>query len=450
MRETIFDLLEEEITPGKEGYMEVASRAPQPKDDSFINSVSDYAKTFIKGGVEGISRLGRMMGPLSDEKGKPTTQMLEEQTENLNELLPTQEGFSQKSLRRGLRSAPSMLAFPGASASQIATRTAGASIAGQTSEELGAPEWIQDAAELTAFMTPDITKKLLNSGKNKEIIEFAKKRGMTDEQITPLLQSENKKKWLSKITSKRGSTESALESTKKGIQQAYKSVLESPAAKNEISEVANGKLINSIEEKLNNVPRSKRDIVEKDLSDLLNNRITGESLMNFWKDVGSSKSSELMTLKGPISDALKSISPELEKEFKLANELYSKYHPISKLLKPNIASDIITGAEVIGGFSALGAVLMGHYAPLAGVIGEQAAKKFAQQLLINPNLQQLGKKIANALNDNKFQIATKLIKSVSNQIKKESPEVSEKLEEISEKNLAELILFSTHESEKEK
>lgn len=70
MAETIFDLVEEEIPEGKEGYFELAKRAPAPKDNSFFSSVSDYAKTFLKGTTEGITRLGRAFGPLKDISGK--------------------------------------------------------------------------------------------------------------------------------------------------------------------------------------------------------------------------------------------------------------------------------------------------------------------------------------------------------------------------------------------
>ena len=79
---------------------------------------------------------------------------------------------------------------------------------------LGAPELVQTAAELTAYIGPDVLKKLLSSGKHKEIIDAARTLGLTDEQITPVLQSETKLKWLSKLTPRRGSTQKALENTK--------------------------------------------------------------------------------------------------------------------------------------------------------------------------------------------------------------------------------------------
>ena len=87
MRETIFDLIEEDVPEGKEGYFEIAKRAPQPKEKSFLNDIKDYAKTIVKGTVEGLGRLGTLMGPTQDfitkkngkiQLGKSSEEQLEE------------------------------------------------------------------------------------------------------------------------------------------------------------------------------------------------------------------------------------------------------------------------------------------------------------------------------------------------------------------------------------
>src|SRR2546429_5451563 len=151
MDETIFDLIEEPMSEGKEGYFKLAQNAPEPKDDSFLNSIADYAKTFIKGGIEGVSKLGRIMGPLQDPKGRSSEQILEEQTEVLNKLLPTDENFTQKAIRRGLGQAPIALASPWSTLSTL-PRAMAAGFFGEGAKELELPEWAQAAAELTAYI----------------------------------------------------------------------------------------------------------------------------------------------------------------------------------------------------------------------------------------------------------------------------------------------------------
>src|SRR5215510_5204943 len=108
---TIFDLIKSP-PEGKQGYIDLADELPEASDDSFLRKASDYGKTILKGTIEGVSRLGRMLGPL-ETPGKEESQLFEEQTQRLEELIPGKEGFAQKSIRRGLQQAPSMLAFPG-------------------------------------------------------------------------------------------------------------------------------------------------------------------------------------------------------------------------------------------------------------------------------------------------------------------------------------------------
>lgn len=439
---TILDLVQPELS-GKEGYMELAKRAPEPKDNSFLNSVADYAKTALKGTVEGISRLGTMMShtyetpQFENGKLKPTRskqQQLEEQTNVLDELLPTDEGFIQSGLRRGLKEAPSMMAFPG-SPIQAGARSIGAGFAGETVKELGGSEGIQTAAELTAFIGPDIMKKLLSSGKDKEIIEAGRKFGMTDEQITPLIQSEFKQKWLSKLSPKRGSTAKALENTKNSLSDSYNFIQNAEEAAIEISEKENGNLINKLYSVFRDMPREMQGKIEKDLEDLLNNKITGKTLMNFWKDINSSlgdKTKQFSRLKEPIKDALKTISPDLAKNFEDINKLYTKYYPIASRLKPNLTSDLISAAETLG---LLGGITMGYTPSIYAILSEKAAKKLSQQMLINPRLQQLSEKMVKAMNDNKYGIVKKLTEGFSDQLRKEVPEASEILDEITDEEL---------------
>lgn len=440
--------LKDESLFGK--FKDVVSRTSEP----IREKISSVEKTIAKGTAEGLGRLGRAMGPtqdmpkIQDDKiipGKTSAQELEQQTENLDKLLPNEEGFIQKGLRRGLQQAPTALAFPGSKLETL-PRSIAAGFMGEGAKELGLPEWAQTAAEITAYIGPDVTKKLLSSGKDAELIEFAKKMGMTDKEITPLIQSDFKQKWLAKISTKGSSTEKALGDTKSAINKVADTLQNSKVAATEIVEKENGKLINGLFEKLNKVPREIRDKIEKDLSDLLDNKITGSTLINFWRDINSKYGKDksfLQTLKGPIMDALESISPQLGKDFELSNKLFSKYYPIAKKLKPGLADKIVSAGETIAGVGALGAAAFGNFGPLGVIVGEQAIKKFSQQLLTNPHLQQLSNKMVVAINQNKPMIVKNLAQAFSNQIRKQSPEVASELDKLSLQEIEELFSHET-------
>jgi hypothetical protein len=440
---TIFDVLPSE---GQEGYMDIAQDAPEMKDDSYWNTVKDYTKTIVKGGVEGLSRFGRMMGPLKDisrygDEGNP----LEKQTEALNELLPTNEGFGQSAIRRGLQQAPTAMAFPGSSL-QTLPRAMLAGFMGEGAKELGAPEWAQTAAELTAYIGPDITKKLLEKGSNKEIIASARKLGLSDEAITPLIQSDFKQKWLTKLAPKRGSTEKALEKTKSELSNIYSTLQKSTDKNIELHPEVSQNLYKEIDDLLFNMPAGVRSKISADLSDLQKFPATGESLINFYADINHElgpNSKQLSLLKKPIKEAIGKVSPELEKDFETINKLYSKYYPIAQRLKPNVMTDIIGAAKTISHAASLGMALMfGYYPPILNFAGIGAASKISQKLLLDPKFQQISHKMVDALNKNKFGVAKKLTDLLSHELKKVSPEVSEELKNITEEDFEDIFQSS--------
>ena len=444
MNKTLIDAVKEnrELS-GKEGYLQIAKEAPKPKDNSFWNTVQDYGKTILKGAVEGVSRLGQAMGPTFEvpqfEEGKlkvPRSQkeVLEQQTETLNELLPTDEGFGQKALRRGLREAPTMMSFPGAGI-QTGSRSLLAGAAGQTAEELGAPEWVQTIAEIGAYLGPDVTKKLIATGKNKELITAGRKLGMTDEQLTPLVQSEFKQKLLTIFAPRRGATKKALSESKKGLSDAFNTIRDSEAAQAAITPEIQDNLFKHILKIFEDMPSKVRNKIYEDAKDLVSKPITGRSLINFYQDINATlgpDTKQLSLLKTPIKEALKNISPELGKDFESLNTLYSRYFRIAGRLKPTLTTDLISAVEAAG---ILGTFVTGNISFLGKFVGEKASRKVAQQMLINPRLQQLGSKMVEAMNASKWGIVKKLANLIGGEFEDSSPETHDALKNLSEEEI---------------
>jgi len=436
MSGTIFDLVEEDPKTGHEGFFQLAERAPEIKPKSFfkqaISRAKEFEKSAMKGGVEGLHQLGRIMGPV----GLSTEQ---EVSSELDEALPTDnESFGQRALRRGLKSAPSALAFPGSSFATL-PRALASGFLGEGAKDLGLPEWAQTAAEITAFVGPDVTKKLLTSGKNAELIEAGRKLGLNDKQLTPLLQSEFKQKWLTQLSPKKGATQKALSDTKSALGESYSKLQSSAQASKELNPDAIEKFKSSVDKIKFDMPSGVREVIEKDFQDLLSKPITGSSLMNFYADINHNlgpSAKQLTLLKGPVREAIKTASPELGKDFEMLNSLYSKYYPIASRLKTNLASDIIGAAEQIG---MIGAITTGHYPFFLKIMGEKAARKLAQQMLINPRLQQLSGKVVDAINQSKPQIAKKVMDEYIRQVGKKSPEAANKMGKLVDDELEELF-----------
>lgn len=434
MTNTIFDLVKD-VPEGKEGFFQIANEIPDDKD--YLSKATDFGKTILKGTIEGVTKLGRMMGPLGDKR--PESEIQEQTTQRLDELLPTDEGFLQRGLRRGVGEAPTMLAFPGSKLGTL-TRSIAAGFLGESAKELGLPEWAQTAAEITAYIGPDLTKKLLETGKNEEIIKTAKKFGLTDEQIAPLLQSDFKQRWLSKLTPKRGKTQKILEKTKEGLGGAYETLKGSKAALTELSSDNQAKLLKSLGEIGLDIPFSVREKVTKDFLDLLKKPITGETLFNLHKDINKSlgpHTKELSRFKEPIKEALGSISPELADDFQKINNLYARYSKIAGRLKPTIVSDLIRAAEVLG---ITGSIILGDASTFAKFMFEKGSRSMSRELLLNPRLQQLSEKTLMALNQNKYGLAAKLTKQIQEEIVKNNPSLEKEMTKISEEEYKNIFL----------
>jgi uncharacterized membrane-anchored protein YjiN (DUF445 family) len=247
------------------------------------------------------------------------------------------------------------------------------------------------------------------------------------------------------MTPRRGMTESALRKSKKELGETHQTIRKSPEAKKVLSSDTSKKMITDINEKLFDMPSGVRGKISDDLKDLLSKEVTGDTLMNFWADINhemGSNSKQLSLLKEPIREALKNTSPEMAKDFEMVNQLHSKYYKIAKRLEPNLMTDIIGAADSI---ALLGSLMTGYYPMFLKFGAEKTGRAIAQQLLINPRLQQLSSKMVDALNQNKFTVAKKVSDEISRVIRKTSPEMANELDKITEEDF--IKLFSNREKE---
>ncbi len=462
---TIFDAIDlEKNTPyeGTKGFIEYVSDNKshfEPKEKrGFLSTLGDYGKSAVKGIVEGGVDLLEALNPQMalDDEGNPyilESQILPKVTEYLDENLPTEDGYVESSIRRGLKQAPTAIAFPGASLAATLSRSLLSGFLGEGVKELGGSENAQLMAELTAYIGPDVTKKLLEKGKNKEIIQAAKALGLSDEAITPLIQSEAKQAWLSKLSPKRGFTQKSLSRAHEELKNAYSNIEKSSAAKGVLPEKKAMDVVSKIETSMVDMPFELRAKIAQDFQDLVKQHVSGQSLINFYGDLNYSignKTKQLSALKPIIKDALKNVSPDLAKDFETINQLYSRFYKISSRLKPTIASDITHGLlNASEAIATLTALTTGHYPFLTKIAGEKVIRKLAQHMLLNPRFQQLGEKIVDAAVKNKGVVSLKAVKLLAKEVEKDSPEIANQLRDLTEEDLEELKDIFSRPKERE-
>jgi hypothetical protein len=438
-------------------FYEQAEAAPLPENIPWYQSIPSAA---AKGLLNGVVSLGRMFGPLQDDDfyrrkiGLPTQN--KDFREQLDEFLPSNPGFIENSLDRGLGILPLVLANPfgavaaegaavaeaGAIGSQalksgilgdvlskggpfIRSLLAGAS--GETAKELGFGPVGQGLAEIPALGLPGFSSRVNPTAAQSQTVNNARALGLTEQQLTPLIQNTNSRtvKLLSKIANKKGRSESALKDSYDALGKIYNRLETSPDALKPFSTDQWFKIGSDIEEAVAKMPAGVRNLIKEDLSDLLKGEMNGQKLINFYKDINyyvGNGERQLGLLKDPVTRGLSQAgSPQLAQDFINTTNLAQKYYSISSKLKPSVADDLINASE---GVRFLYGAFTGNYPLLVETAGEAIARQAATELLVNPRFQNLSRQMVEALNNNKLPAAAKIYDSMVNYAREVDPEVA--------------------------
>jgi len=285
---------------------------------------------------------------------------------------------------------------------------------------------------------PAIQQQLAKKFTQGEIIAEGRRLNFTDAEIAPLLNSERRARFISKFANKGPRSEKVLNRTYDKLSNSYEALKGSEIAAKPFSKALQTKTASNLKQTLDDLPTIVKEGVSKDVQDFLKNpNMTGKNTIAFRQKVQKVISSDaekyksLSPIKKVLDDAILESSPQLAKEYHGLNRLYEQYAGISKALKPGIVDKFVSKGEAVAG---LGALLTFNYPFLGAVIGENAARRLATELLVNPRFQQLSTKMVSALNANKYQAAAKIAESMSKDIRPYSEELADDLEEIDWEN----------------
>jgi len=339
-----------------------------------------------------------------------------------------EEGILQESVRRVTRSAPALVAGPGAMAGMVGMEAKGLA-AKEAAKAMGAGENVQLLADILGSMTP--TKAVLQPGaKNKQLVEFARKMGMKEAEIAPLVQGEAKQKLLANIAKKTGKTERQLKTTREALSGAYDTLRRMPAAETVLATPQRNALVSKMESLLQDMPAKVRGTIADDLRQFESSMMSGDDIIKFYQDVNYNvgpKTKQLTRLKEPLKEALSTINPELGRDFNLTNKLYQRYSDISRKLRPSMIDTFISKSEpyrvLIGLTTGMNGILM-------EALAEGAGRRLASAMLTNPRLQNISRKMVTSMNTGRINAMQKLTENYINEIAKDHPEAARQLRSI--------------------
>lgn len=380
-----------------------------------ISRLRSLLGAFPKGVIKGIeepyfsiARLGKKIGiPGAPEQ---ELQQRQQQLESaLEEYLPTQENYLEGALERTGKMVPLGL-LGGGTPAGLAARSALAGFGGEAVKELGGGPLAQGVTEALAFSAPGLAKGIVAKASQKGLVEGARRLGMSEEAIAPLLQSEKKLKFFGPLAHKGRATQARLAKSYQETGEIFGNLAKSAEDQVPINQEAATNFLKKSHEIFMEMPTELRNKVLPDFYDLiLKGKGSGKDFMNFWKDINTiskGKTTATGLLKGPIKEALESISPQLAEDFTLANNLRSKWYKITDVLAPGRADELIHAGEV---GSLMYGIAKGRFDILADIMGINAARRFASGLLTKPGMQNLTLKMVHALNNNKPVVAESIL-----------------------------------------
>ena len=317
---------------------------------------------------------------------------------------------------RGAEFVGGAAALPVGLTGKAAATLAGAGVAGQGLREAGIPEAIATGTEIAGSILPGLIQgRVAPSGKAKPLAEAGRALGLTEQEITPLIQSEKKVATLSKIAKKDYKTKELFGAIKEKLSDSYESLKSSPVAKSDIAHKQTSNLIRKFVDIETDLTKTLQPSPDKEAAikfingateKLIRDGATSEELINFWQDINKSVKwnsiqggkKSLAKLKEPILETLKEVDPMMAKNFEMTNQLYSKYVNVAKKMKPDIIDSFAKKAELMTLGPAAYGLATGNPWIFFGLAGERATRVLAREMLINPYFQNAANKFAQNLN----------------------------------------------------
>lgn len=270
-----------------------------------------------------------------------------------------------------------------------------------------------------------------------EMLRFFDKYNIPEEQQSIALSKlSNAKKWVSKIASKKGKTEAILEATGEGIGEVYEVLREQPSADTVLAPMERSRMQGRIEEIMEDLPKSVRKSIEGDVQEFFQSPQTGADMINLWQDINQAfigKKKQLQRLKEPLLEGLKTIDVEFAKDFQSANKAYSNFQEVRNIMKPGdwgFFSHLKGPAAVVGYIlkgTPMGALKLG--------IPAYALSKLAREMIINPKLKNISKKLGYGISKRSLGASQVALKELADEMDNIDPEIATMIRSIDAKEL---------------
>ncbi len=276
-------------------------------------------------------------------------------------------------------------------------------------------------------------KGLVPKKAQEKLFEFLKDHGFSDKEITPFLQSKKKWAFLKKLAKKNEKTATLVKNIEKRAGGIYETLKAQGASEPGLNSAQYDRFVEAIGKAKKTIPLVFREKASKDIAELLNSRMNNsdfiEFVVNINARIGSKKGgpAAIGRLKKPALEFMKELNPQLASDYKLASKLYGQGKKIAGDLLPKHFDEFIEAGEIFGVASG---IVTGNISLLTKALGMVGARAVAREMLINPKLQNISKKIFTNMDKGNKKNIVKLMVQFANEIGKDHPDIKDQLNKL--------------------
>lgn len=333
----------------------------------------------------------------------------------------------EKALTRGTEAALSTAALGGTG---VVSGLAGiGGVLGQGAEEAGLGGGAQFVAEVAPFiLAPLASGKVLASKSEKPLVDAAKRLGLNDKEIAPLIRGKKATSLGRSFVAKPSTREKVVERTRRGVDgalnRATKKVVDlGELPQNLRTDVIEGldSLATRAQSKVGTIPSEEKAVgfLRKEAQKIARKELTGKDLSALYRSLnkrfGATPPEVVRDAKELLLGVMEKASPSAASDYRAANELFSRLKMIEA--GPGRAANYMDRAELYGLVSGIAA---GHPGPAAaGFAVADTTRRAFTHVMTGPRGQRLAAKVVKSVAEGKPAVAQAAAKRLLEDTQKE-------------------------------
>jgi len=300
------------------GFVEATEESEKPQP---LRAAGRLGLSALIGAARGASQLG----------GQPDLRRPQER----GEFFSPETGL-EKGVARGAEAALTTAALGGGG--KVAGLAASGGLLGQAVEEAGGGPAAQFVAEiLPVALSPVVAGKLVPSKANRPFVKAAKRLGMTDKEIAPLVRGGKANSLAKSFIAKPSTRKKIVAQSEKGVQKALRSADEAVAKIGPLPQDLRTDILESFGELSGKVEggigelagdKAAANFLRQEMRQIAPKELTGNDLRKLYRainDKDALRSSEVGRLaKEKIVEVMTKANPTAAKDFETANQLYRR------------------------------------------------------------------------------------------------------------------------------